>query len=287
MNNGSKQVLLAVLAHPDDESFGIGGTLALYAKRGVEVHLVCATRGEVGDVEPELLEGFDSVSQLREHELRCAANILGLAGVHFLDYRDSGMPGSADNQHPLALAAAPTDEVAAKIAQTMRRLRPQVVLTEDPIGTYKHPDHIAIHKATLKAFHLAGDPNFDEGAPPFQPQKLYYIVFPKGMLRLATKLLPLIGQDPRRFGRNNDIDLVDLAGESDFPNHIRIDYNEVADLRDAAAACHASQLPSGPPNSGLIGWVMRLFRGKENFMRAIPEAAPNLRERDLFEGVQY
>src|SRR5512135_954393 len=111
----AKQTLLAVLAHPDDESFGMGGTLALYAARGVEVHLVCATRGEVGDVAPDLLQGFNSIADLRESELRCAAGILGLAGVHFLDYRDSGMPGSPDNQHPKALAFQPLDEVAANV----------------------------------------------------------------------------------------------------------------------------------------------------------------------------
>ena len=74
----STQTILAVLAHPDDESFGMGGTLALYASRGVDVHLVCATRGEVGEMPPELLQGFNSPSERRESELRCAAGILGL-----------------------------------------------------------------------------------------------------------------------------------------------------------------------------------------------------------------
>jgi len=80
ITNQHKGTILSVLAHPDDESFGMGGTLALYAKRGVDVHLVCAPRGEVGEVSPEILEGFDSVSALRVNELRCAAGILGLKG---------------------------------------------------------------------------------------------------------------------------------------------------------------------------------------------------------------
>ena len=87
----NKKVLLAVLAHPDDESFGMGGTLAYYASKGVDVYLVCATRGEVGDVDPKYLEGFHSIAERREAELRCAAGILDLAGVTFLNYRDSGM----------------------------------------------------------------------------------------------------------------------------------------------------------------------------------------------------
>ena len=94
--------LLAVLAHPDDETFGIGGTLALYASKGVAVHLICTTRGEAGDMPAALLEGFDSIAERREYELRCAADTLGLAGVHMLGYRDSGMAGSSDNLHPEA-----------------------------------------------------------------------------------------------------------------------------------------------------------------------------------------
>ena len=91
-----QKVLLAVFAHPDDETFGTGGSLAHYASQGVDVHLVCATRGEVGEVEPELMKGYQSIGELREHELRCAAQHLALAGVHFLDYRDSGMEGSPE-----------------------------------------------------------------------------------------------------------------------------------------------------------------------------------------------
>ena len=283
----SKLVLLAVLAHPDDESFGVGGTLALYAQRGVQVHLVCATRGEAGEVSPECLQGFASVADLRVSELRCAAGVLGLAGVHFLDYRDSGMPGTSDNHHPQALAAALPEEVAQRVAHLVRHLQPQVLITNDPIGGYKHPDHIAVHKAATRAFHLAGDLAFvdPDGLPPYQPQKLYYQTFPKGSLRLAVKLLPLFGRDPRHFGRNGDIDIRTLVEEGDFPIHARIDYRPVAEKRAAASACHASQLDGGPPNRGLIGLVWRLFGDAEQFMRAYPPPEPGLREKDLFAGV--
>lgn len=281
-----KLTLLAVLAHPDDESFGMGGTLALYARRGVEVHLVCATRGEVGDVDAEYMQGFDSIAQLREHELRCAAEHLGLSGVHFLDYRDSGMPGSEDNAHPRALAAAPVEEVAGKIVTYIRRLRPQVVLTFDPIGGYRHPDHIAIHEATKLAFHGAADQEaFPGELPPYQPQKLYYNTLPRRLMRWAVRLMPLFGVDPHRFGHNEDVDLVALLNE-DFPVHARIDYNEVADKKRAASACHASQgglgLASGP-------WPMRIaFRllgSTENFMQAYPPVVNGSTQHDLFSGI--
>jgi LmbE family N-acetylglucosaminyl deacetylase len=283
MENEQKTIL-AVLAHPDDESFGMGGTLALYARRGVAVHLVCATRGEVGEVEPQMLEGFESIGDLREHELRCAAEHLGLSGVHFLGYRDSGMVGSPENEHPEALAAAPIDEVAAKVTGYIRRLRPQVVLTFDPIGGYRHPDHIAIQRATVEAFHAAGDPNVFPGeAPPYQPQKLYFHSFSRRFMALAVRLMPFFGQDPRHFGQNKDIDLVSLVGE-DFPVHARIDYREVIEAKDAASACHASQLSMGPPR-GLLGWAFRRGTGKDTFMRAYPEAGPGLHESDLFSSI--
>jgi LmbE family N-acetylglucosaminyl deacetylase len=285
-----KLTLLAVLAHPDDESFGMGGTLALYARREVDVHLVCATRGEVGDVEPERLKGFESLADLREHELRCAAKKLGLAGVHFLGYRDSGMPGSPDNKHPKALAAAPLDEVAANVACYIRMLRPQVVITFDPIGGYRHPDHIAIHEATVKAFHHAGDPEiFGEtdaldDYPPYQPEKLYFHTIPRGLLRWAVRLMPLFGEDPRRFGQNEDVDLLSLSSES-FPIHARINYSPVKALKDDASACHASQGGGIMLSKGPLGWAYRLTPAVDTYMRAYPPASPGLRERDLFAGV--
>jgi len=99
LSNGHKPVLLAVMAHPDDETFGTGGTLAVYARRGVAVYLICATRGEVGEVDEKYLRGFDSIAERRMAELRCAAEKLGITEVMFLDYRDSGMPGSQSPHH--------------------------------------------------------------------------------------------------------------------------------------------------------------------------------------------
>ncbi|MGC8856624.1 MAG: PIG-L deacetylase family protein [Anaerolineae bacterium] len=148
----TKPVLLAVLARPDDESFGMGGPLALYAQRGADVYLVCATRGEVGSVDAEHLHNYPSITALREAELRCAAQTLGLKGVFFLDYRDSGMPGSPENQYPEAQINHPVEEVAGRVVRYIRQLKPDVVLTFDPIGGYRHPAHIHIHQATVLAF---------------------------------------------------------------------------------------------------------------------------------------
>jgi N-acetyl-1-D-myo-inositol-2-amino-2-deoxy-alpha-D-glucopyranoside deacetylase len=280
--------LLSVLAHPDDESFGMGGTLALYASRGVAVHLVCATRGEVGEVGLEHLRDYATIGELREAELRCAAGHLGLAGVYFLDYRDSGMPGSPDNQHPQALTAQPLEEVAARVVQHIRKLRPPVVLTFDPIGGYYHPDHVAIHRATVRAFELAGDPSFsvkgEEVLPPYTPQKLYFHSIPRRFMRVMVRLMPLMGKNPHKWGKNGDIDLTALAVK-DFPIHALIDYHSVAERKTAASACHASQGGMGI-SAGRFNWLFRLLvTDRDQFMRAIPPPGGR-REKDLFAGVE-
>jgi len=283
----SSKVLLAVLAHPDDETFGMGGTLALYASRGVQVDLVCATRGEAGTVSPEHLQHHQSVAALREDELRCAAQHLGLRAVHFLDYRDSGMPGSSDNQHPQALINAPIEQVVQKVTHLIRQIRPQVVITFDPMGGYGHPDHIATHKATVEAFHAAGDPSrFPPDLPAHRPDKLYYSVFSRSFLRTALAVMRLLGRDPKRWGRNQDIDLQEVA-ENRFPIHARVNYRPVAAAKEKATACHASQLDMGRSNNGILSLAFRLARigTTETFMRAFPPPNSDRPERDLFLGI--
>jgi LmbE family N-acetylglucosaminyl deacetylase len=193
------------------------------------------------------------------------------------------MAGSADNHYPGALAAAPLEEVAAKIAHFIRMLGPQVVVTFDPIGGYRHPDHIAVHRATIEAFRLAADPAFQDDLPPHQPRKLYYQTISRHFLRLAVRLMPLFGKDPHRWGRNQDIDLADLAGE-EFPVHALIDYARVKGRKADASICHASQGGSAMIR-GLMGWVLRMAGSRETFMRAYPPPEPGLRERDLFAGI--
>jgi LmbE family N-acetylglucosaminyl deacetylase len=284
-NHTKMLTMLVCLAHPDDETFGMGGTLALYARRGVQVQLVCGTRGEVGDVDQELMQGFNSIAERRESELRCAAGILGLAGVYFLGYRDSGMPGTPDNQHPNALTAQPVDVVAAKLVHYIRLMRPQVVVTHDPIGGYKHPDHIAMHRATVRAFELAADPIFSSELPPFKPPKLYYQTIPKNILRWAVRIAPLLRMDPHHFGRNHDIDFASLVEEGDFPTHARINCHSVSEIRDEATACHTSQLGGAIGRKGPMTYLRRYFGSTETFMRAVPVPERGLREIDLFEGL--
>ena len=263
------KTLLAVLAHPDDESFGLGGTLALYSHKGYDVYFVCATRGEAGTVDAEHLVGFKDIAEMRTDELKRAAKHLGLKDIFFLGYRDSGMPGTEANKHPEAQINASIDEVAGRVVKYIRKFKPEVVLTFDPIGGYKHPDHIHIHNATKLAFEKADDASFHpESGSPFRPLALYYQVFPRWFLKMATRLMPLFGKDPTRFGRNGDINLKELA-EVDFPVHVRMDIREVVEIKQEAGACHASQ-GGGQMRHGLMGFVTRMFGKNEDYMRAYP-----------------
>lgn len=279
------KTILAVLAHPDDESFGLGGTLALYAKKGYDTYYVCATRGEAGTVDEEHLNGFQDVAELRTSELLRAAKILGLKEVFFLDYRDSGMPGMEDNLHPNAQINHSIDEVAGRVVKYIRELKPDIVITFDPIGGYKHPDHIHIHLATVLAFEKADDASFHpEAGSPFKPRALYYQVFPRWFLRWATRLMPLFRKDPTRFGRNGDINLKELA-EVDFPVHVRLDVRPVAEIKAQAGAQHASQGGVGM-RRGVMGLMTKVFGENEDYMRAYPPVnGSHRRQRDLFDGV--
>ncbi len=280
--------MLVILAHPDDETFGLGGTLALYASQGVKVHLVCATRGEAGTVSPEFMEGYSSIADLRVDELLCAAELLGLEKVHFMDYRDSGMVGTEDNEHPEALAQAPQDKVVATLVEYIRRLRPEVVITFDPVGGYGHPDHIAVHDATVKAYISAADPQqFPDTGSPFEPQKLYFATFSFRFVKPVLALLRLAGRDPRKWGRNGDIDLTEVF-KTKFPVNARVNYRKVANIKEEAMACHASQLDMGPSTKGVAGALLRLLRSGnvETFMRSDPPVTNGRIERDLYEGVK-
>ncbi|RLC60786.1 MAG: GlcNAc-PI de-N-acetylase [Chloroflexi bacterium] len=272
------RTLLAIFAHPDDESFGPGGTLAKYAAEGVAVHLICATRGEAGDSDAPTPRECEDLACQREQELRCAASILGLTGVHLLGYRDSGMAGSPANQHPQALTQADPDALVGQVAGLMRRLRPQVVVTFDPFGGYGHPDHIAMHRATVAAFERLPENE--------RPQKLYFTVLPHDFLRWSVRLMPLFGVDPEAIGKNRDINLKAVL-EHELPVTTRIDVGAYYEVKQRAGACHSSQL-SGPGSSWgrLPRWLVRRWQSTETFHRAAPPFRRGERiEVDLFAGV--
>ena len=287
-NMNKQKTLVFFGAHPDDESFGIGSTLAQYSAAGVKVYYVCSTGGEIGTVDPKHLKGHDTIEQLRAAELKCAAEVLGLAGVFYLGYRDSGMRGSRHNQHPDALAMAPIEVVAGRAVKIIREIKPDVVITHDASGGYGHPDHIATHNATVKAFYAAGDPEqYPQAGPVYQPSKLYFGVRLRKLMKLIVRLMPLFGQDPHHFGRNRDVDLTRMTS-FEFPVHavIRLTKQSI-EMRNKAVACHASQ-SSGrrrPAPFRILEIIERIRGPKDYFMREYPPPTGQRQEKDLFEGV--
>ncbi len=281
--------MLISFAHPDDEAFGMGGTIARYAADGVSIALICSTNGDVGTVDAEKLQGFESVGELRLHELQCSAETLGIREVVTFGYRDSGMMGTPENNHPDCLWQADEAVVVGKIVREIRRIRPQVVITFDPYGGYGHPDHIYMHRATTKAFHAAGDPaqypeHLAEGLQAYQPAKLYYNTFPRGWLYLRLIQARLRGQDPRHLGKNGDLDFVAVL-KSQLPAHARIDIAAYHPAWDAASGCHASQ-QNPRENGGLVDRVLRAMFRSQSFTRAWPAPTPHERmEHDLFNGI--
>lgn len=286
----AKRVLLGVFAHPDDESFGPGGTLARYAAEGADVHVIIATDGIAGSVgDPSQLANHDSLAQVRSAELSRAAVALGVTSVWSLPYRDSGMRGTEANQHPDALIRQPLVHTVGEVLGYIRRLRPQVIITHDPYGGYGHPDHIRCCEATTAAFYLARSEASAQGngavsGPWSGPQKLYYTSFPKWIIRWFVRAMPLVGKDPTGFGRNKDINLLEIS-QWDTPVTAKIYVGDYGVAKDAASRAHASQYSGGPSWArALPGPVRRRVVDYDLFTLAFP--APNHRtETDLFNGV--
>lgn len=222
----TKLKLLAVFAHPDDESMGVGGTLTKYAAEGVETHLVCASRGEVGWFGPEeQYPGPERLGQIREEELRCAVKELGITSLSFLDYLD----GQVDQANPT--------EVIGKIVTHIRRIQPQVVATFPHDGNYGHPDHIAIGQFTNAAIVCAADSSYKDSKnlPAFRVSKLYYLVDGENFVNLIT---PIMGD--MTFPVDDQI-----RGEAPWKEWMittRIDMAEYCHTAWRAIQCHKSQL---------------------------------------------
>ena len=262
--------LMAVLAHPDDESLGFGGTLAKYAAEGVETSLVCATRGERGWTgEPAAYPGPLALGRLREAELLAAADILGVADLTFLDYLDGD------------LRCAPPAEAVARIVAEMRRVRPDVVVTFGPDGAYGHPDHVAISQLATTAIACAADPTYDRvSAEPHRVAKLYYCIWTAAELAL----------DAAACGEVTiDVDGEWRGGVSwpDWAVTTRLDTTAYWSLVWAAGACHRSQGGGIPTLATLPPEAHQTLSGTQHFYRVMStiDGGHGL-EDDLFVGLR-
>ncbi len=154
--------LVLLHAHPDDEAIATGGTMARAAAEGHRVVLVCATRGELGEVPDGFLSDGETLTDRRVAEVQAAAKILGAERVAFLDYRDSGMEGEPTATDPECFAMADLDEAAGRLAQILTEEDAEVLTVYDERGNYGHPDHIQVHHVGIRAAEIAETPRVYE-----------------------------------------------------------------------------------------------------------------------------
>ena len=268
--------LMAVLAHPDDESLGVGGTLAKYAAEGIETCLVTATRGEAGrfrghrgnDQHP----GPQKLAQIRESELRAAASVLGIRDLSLLDYRDQ------------ELDRADPREAVARIVSHLRRARPDVVITFGPDGAYGHPDHIAICQFTTAAVVAAADPAFradvDGGAAPHVVKKLYYMAWPTSTWNAYEEAFKRVVSTVDGVERQ-------AVPWPDWAITTVIDTREFWPIVWRAVSCHDSQVAGYERLKHLSPEHHEALWGSQSFYRAHSIVnGGRTRESDLFDGIR-
>ncbi|HXC75706.1 MAG TPA: N-acetyl-1-D-myo-inositol-2-amino-2-deoxy-alpha-D-glucopyranoside deacetylase [Candidatus Acidoferrum sp.] len=265
--------LLLVHAHPDDEAISTGGVMQKASADGHRVVLVTATRGEVGEIyNMDEATTRPHLGEVRAKELENAARILGVNRGEFLNYRDSGMVGTADNENPKSFHQAPLPEAAARLAAILREERPDVVVTYDADGTYGHPDHIKAHHVTNAALDLLEK----EG---WRPSKLYYTGIPRTLMQQFMAALPDDVQNQEQ--RAN----MTIPGTPDELITTQIDVSDYVDRKREAFAAHVTQIDPNSWFATMADQIYRLAFGTEYFRLARGKPGSKLPENDLFVGV--
>jgi LmbE family N-acetylglucosaminyl deacetylase len=271
---GKRFKLLGILAHPDDESMGFGGTFAKYAAEGVETYLVTATRGERGRYGPNGESGDPAeVGCVRQAELRAAVAVLGVRELSVLGFPDGGV-----DQVPAAKAIR-------TIVALIRRIQPDVIVTFGPEGAYGHPDHIAISQFTTAAIVCAADNEYriDDGVPSLQAHrtaKLYYLAWRKTKWDAYQAALRKLV---------SSVDGVERQAQPwpDWAVTTEIDTGAVWPIVWKAVCCHKTQMSIYARVKDLSEEQQRSLWGSQEFYRVYSSVSGGRRsESDLFEGLR-
>jgi mycothiol S-conjugate amidase len=240
------RTIVALHAHPDDESSKGAATIARYCDLGTRAVLVTATGGEAGEIlnpDAATTAARIDLAAVRRSELREAARIIGYDDLVMLGYRDSGMPGSDDNRHPDAFINAPFDEILERLVAIVRSERPQVILGYDDHEWYPHPDHLRIHDLSSAVFDAAADPSrFPDTGDPWAADRLYAPVFSLRRLHLLSESMASRGLDSplSRWIEHIGSDAVD-------PLLTTIDVGPYVERARDALRAHRTQIdPDGP-----------------------------------------
>jgi len=263
---------MCILAHPDDESLGVGSTVARYFAEGIETYLVTATRGERGwNGLPVEDPGYQGMGKIRTDELDSAARILGIKEVSFLDYLD----GDLDQ--------ADSAEVIGKLVTHLRRVRPHVVITFPPDGVYGHPDHIAISQLATSAVMCAADASFcdTENQDIHLTPKLYYMINTRSQVQYRRKIFGDLTMPV-------DGNVRHMVGWEDWAVSAFIDAGQQWREAYQAIRCHKSQLASYGNLERLTDEQHHLLWGQRCYYRAFSLVNHGRnQEHDLFEGLRY
>jgi LmbE family N-acetylglucosaminyl deacetylase len=282
----SERRLLGVFAHPNDEEL-VAGALLRYHSLGVETGLVCATRGEVG-IWDSVLATPENLGQVREAEMRAAAETMHVDQLWFLEYRDSGMAGTVDNRDPRALIRTRAARVIGDLVAIIRQFRPQVIVTCDETGVPGHPDHIAMYKYVTGAFHSAADGvQYPELGSAHATAKLYYTSLARRQIMMMTEWL----QDQAYEGFVRDLD-VEKMGFAEDQIDVLLDVEQWQEIKAEALSKHRTQMRSDTPFSvrGVLHLLpydlQRRWRSTEYFRLATSRVGPdNIGDNDLFAHV--
>jgi LmbE family N-acetylglucosaminyl deacetylase len=265
--------LLAAFAHPDDEGFGSGGTLAMLVARGAQITLVCGTNGDVGEISDPALATPENLAQVRQQELRNAMSVTGIPDIRFLNYRDSGMAGTADNEHPDSLHQADPSKVVQTLLDVIRETGPHIVITHDPSGGYGHPDHRAMCQHATEAYRLAMA-NQDTARA-----CLYYVCFPRSSFqRMWQKMVEMDISPP--FASQD----IDKVGTPDEEVTTVLDISSYVDVKIESLNRHQTQINPDGPFAQLPQEMMREIMGTEYYTLVFPEGATA--EKDLLGSLQ-
>lgn len=279
--------LLAIHAHPDDESSKGAATMARYIDEGHRVKVLTCTGGERGDLLNPSMDPVDDIVPVRKEEMAKAAHILGVEH-EWLGYVDSGLP-EGDPPPPLpegCFALEDTEEVTQRVVRVIREFRPHVVITYDENGGYPHPDHIKVHAVSMRAWEAAADPDYhpDLGAP-WEIKKLYYT---HGFIRQRFELLTDAMQHRGIELPGSVVQFVNLTKKfPDLMNRVttRVNVGEWFERRDDALRAHATQVD--PQGQFFIGdpEFQREIWPTEEFELAETRVHTELPEVDLFAGL--
>jgi N-acetyl-1-D-myo-inositol-2-amino-2-deoxy-alpha-D-glucopyranoside deacetylase len=284
----SARRIMFVHAHPDDETVGTGATMAQYAVEGAHVSLVTCTLGEEGEIHVPALSQLaaaeaDQLGGWRIHELDLACQALGVTDHRFLGgaghYRDSGMMGLKENEHPRCFWQADVDDAAKLLLPVFDEVRPQVLVTYDTNGFYGHPDHIQAHRVAMRAAEMATDAGFG-------PAKIYWTAVSRSSIERGFEAFRDSADNP--FGDAKSIDDIPF-GTPDGEITTCVDGRAQSGRKSAAIDAHATQIPADSWLRTVAGSQGADFLGVEYYILVRggrgPGDGPYGWESDLFAGL--